>query len=569
MGIVRQYFDRQIGREVAIKRLHPGGDAGRFEREARLQAQLEHPAIVPVHDLGVDDDGRLWFSMKRIRGLTLERILDGLARNDPSIVARYSRTRLLNALCTACLAVDFAHQHGVLHRDLKPGNIMMGDFGEVHVLDWGIARVSSGGDPSGPDPDAGSDVRATAVGSVVGTPGYMSPEQARADVDRLDARADVYALGAILFEILTLRPLHRGSTPADLLAETLAGRAVRPSAGAPERDIPPELDEVCVRATSDLAVRTASARELCDAIEKYLDGDRDVEHRRALALEQTSAAKGLYDRCLARGPDGLRARADVMRHLTRAVALDPAAKDAPALMARLLMEPPAEAPEEVEREMGEIAHGERLLGVRMSLLSNALWMALVPLVLWMGLRDVRPGVVSAVAFVLVTAVAVWQLRRRKVTAESGIVQLALTALLVASQCTLLGSLVLVPTLALAIGVFFALLGGASNRPQRLAIILGASFAMLGPALLEWADVLPDPYRIEASHIEIRAQVAWFSPVATRVFMVVTHVLAVAIPMVLVLRAREMMTRAQRRLLTHAWHLRQLVPDLEAARRPAS
>jgi hypothetical protein len=245
------------------------------------------------------------------------------------------------------------------------------------------------------------------------------------------------------------------------------------------------------------------------------------------------------------------------------MALDPDARDAPALMARLLMEPPADAPEAVERELADIAHAERLLGVRMSLVSNVIWLGFVPLILWMGLRNGWLTVASAVPFVLVSAFALWHLRRKKVTPKSGLVQLVLTITLVASQFSMFGSLVLVPLVALAIGAFFALLGGPANRVQRVAIIVGASLTVLVPALLEWAGVLPDAYRIEASHIEIRAQQVWFSPVPTRVFMIVANVLAIAIPMVLVLRARETMTVAQRRLLTHAWHLRQLVPDLGA------
>jgi serine/threonine-protein kinase len=540
--------------------MNAGFDPARFAREARLQGQLEHPAIVPVYDIGVDDAGSLWFTMKRVRGLTLEQVLEGLERREPTIVARYSRSRLLHALCTVCLAVDFAHKRGVLHRDIKPGNIMLGDFGEVHLLDWGVACLfgSKEVDLVGlPPPDIGE----TAVGSVVGTAGYMSPEQARGEVDRLDARTDVYALGAVLFEILTLSQLAPRSNPIKMLAETIEGIEARPSVRCPERDVPPELEDLCVRATStDRDHRIASARELSDAIERFLDGDRDVERRRALAEEQIDAGRRAVERALKPGAAGLEARADAMRALTRAIALDPARSDAAALMARLLMEPPVDTPVGVEKELAAIVQSERLQGVRWSLLSNALWIAVAPFFLWMGIRDATFLVPSAALFGAVTAIAVWHLRRKHVTGVSGLVQLVLTALLVMTQRALFGSSMIVPTLTLAIGVFFALLGGAENRRHRVGVVAGASLTVVIPAILEWVGVLPDAYSIARTHFDVAPQLVWFEPVPTRLFLIVSSVLAIAIPLILIIRSRATMSAAERRLLLHAWHLRQLVPE---------
>src|SRR5262249_17778837 len=113
----------------------------RFLHEARVQGQLEHPSIVPVYDLDLDEQGRPFFTMKRVRGLTLERVLERLREDDPDVVKRFSNRKLLTALAQVCLRIDYAHARGVLHRDLKPGNIMLGDFGEVYVLDWGLAKV--------------------------------------------------------------------------------------------------------------------------------------------------------------------------------------------------------------------------------------------------------------------------------------------------------------------------------------------------------------------------------------------------------------------------------------------
>ncbi len=144
MGEVRLARDARIGREVAVKTMRREIGArgeSRFLREARVQGQLEHPAIVPVYDLGVTRDGETYFTMKRVRGRSLDSILEALAAGELDTVAEFTRRRLLTAFSQVCLAVEFAHARGVLHRDLKPANIMIGDFGEVYVLDWGLAKV--------------------------------------------------------------------------------------------------------------------------------------------------------------------------------------------------------------------------------------------------------------------------------------------------------------------------------------------------------------------------------------------------------------------------------------------
>src|SRR5262245_9400055 len=199
MGEVRLCLDRTIGREVALKVIRqPTGGIDRdlvqrFLREARVQGQLEHPSIVPVHELGTARDGALYFTMKRVRGSTLAEVIEVMRAGLP-MAAAFTRRRLLSAFSTVCLAVDFAHSRGVLHRDLKPGNLMLGDFGEVYVLDWGLAKVRGAedvpatdgdGDGDGDDGTAGRLDSAllggakTAHGDVMGTPGYMAPEQLR------------------------------------------------------------------------------------------------------------------------------------------------------------------------------------------------------------------------------------------------------------------------------------------------------------------------------------------------------------------------------------------------------
>ena len=254
-GEVHLCRDRAIGRDVARKTmLVPKGASAshrHFLREARVQAQLEHPSIVPVYDLGAAPDGRPFFTMRRVRGQTLEQVLLGLARDEPPARAGWSRRRLLEAFARVCLAVDYAHRRGVLHRDLKPTNIMLGDFGEVYVLDWGVAMLVA--DPTTVEPVIvpGEDPRSQAA--LVGTPGYMSPEQILGESQ--DARADVYALGAILFEILTLRGLREGGT-----LESIAVSSAEPlPAFGP--DVPPEPGALCAHALAfDRGARAARAR---------------------------------------------------------------------------------------------------------------------------------------------------------------------------------------------------------------------------------------------------------------------------------------------------------------------
>ena len=214
MGVVYRAHDRELQRDVALKVLRAGADARglarRLHREARVLASLEHPGMVPVHDVGVLADGLGFYVMKLVRG----RRLDQWAAGAPALSER------LRAFERICETVAFAHAHGVVHRDLKPGNVMLGAFGEVLVMDWGVAKVLS--DAGAASASTAVDAGATAAGTVLGTPGYMAPEQAAGDVRAIDARTDVYALGGLLHFLLagsppTAGPLPRG-TPRPLAA---------------------------------------------------------------------------------------------------------------------------------------------------------------------------------------------------------------------------------------------------------------------------------------------------------------------------------------------------------------
>ncbi|HYM61531.1 MAG TPA: serine/threonine-protein kinase [Thermoanaerobaculia bacterium] len=225
MGVVYEAEDLPLDRRVAVKvlaaELVAPGDAERIEREARIIARLEHPGIVPVHDVGTLADGRVFYAMKLGRGTRLDRW----------IAAEPHRTERLRVFLRICEAVAFAHANGVVHRDLKPENIMAGEFGAVLVMDWGLAKPSDASEPRG---------------TIAGTPGFMAPEQSQGDSEAVDASTDVYALGAIL----------------DLI--------IRVGEGA----VPSRLAAIARKARSELkSDRYAGVPELIDDVTRFLDGE--------------------------------------------------------------------------------------------------------------------------------------------------------------------------------------------------------------------------------------------------------------------------------------------------------
>ncbi len=384
MGEVFSARDDRIGRAVAIKRLRidqAGDDTrARFVREALIQGRLEHPAVVPVYELCETDEGQAFFVMKQVSGTVLSDVIPKLAYGDPEVIKRYSRQQLLRAFVEVCLATEFAHARGVIHRDLKPANIALGDYGEVYVLDWGIARFGDDGARSSFSDIDTARGDETLAGSILGTPGYISPEQIRGDAD-IDARADLYALGCILFEILALQPLHpRGQAG---IASALAGIDARPSVRAPDRDVPPELDEVCVAATAlEREHRPPSARALGDAVQRFLDGNHDLVLRQQLAATELRSAH----LALSIG-DGSEQRRDALRAATRALALDPSNREPADLVARLMLEPPRAIPDEVTARLERIDLDSMRNDARFGTVAAAAYLAFFGVLYWVGFRD--------------------------------------------------------------------------------------------------------------------------------------------------------------------------------------
>jgi serine/threonine protein kinase len=290
MGRVLVARDGQLGREVALKELLPdarrtaGAEvshplAARFTREARITAQLQHPAITPVYELGRRDDGTLYYTMKLVRGRTLSQAIAEAGGLD-------ARLRLLPHFVDLCQAIAYAHSRGVLHRDIKPSNVIVGEYGETAVVDWGLAKVRGQGptadeavtaDPS----PLGEEGGMTAHGHVLGTPAYMPPEQALGLMGELDERSDIYALGAVLYEILAGRSPYAGRSGAGVVSSVIAGPPPPPR--AVDRDVPEEYARICSRAMArSPADRPASALALAREIEDVKLRPRKRSVRRIL-----------------------------------------------------------------------------------------------------------------------------------------------------------------------------------------------------------------------------------------------------------------------------------------------
>jgi serine/threonine protein kinase len=286
LGVVSLAKDEQIKREVALKQILPQHVDNavlkrRFLYEAQITGQLEHPSIVPVYTLGADDAANPFYVMRFVKGRTLDEIIREHHASPNPIVFR----ELLRRFIAVCQAVAYAHSRGVIHRDLKPANVMLGDYGETLVLDWGLAKdIKQGGADPGlwgaptPPPPAGGKSATphsemTMVGQVIGTPAYMAPEQAEGKTELHGPVTDIYALGGILYKILT------GQSPQAPTASTTGADGYRkmvfvpsPPPAAVNPATPADLDRICQRGMAvDPAARYPRALEMAQDIQRWLD----------------------------------------------------------------------------------------------------------------------------------------------------------------------------------------------------------------------------------------------------------------------------------------------------------
>jgi serine/threonine-protein kinase len=461
--------------------------------------------------------------------------------------------------------MDFAHSRGVLHRDLKPGNVMLGDYGEVHVLDWGLAKIVSR--KEGPhldlaeEPEREGDSRdssatPTLAGSVLGTPGYMSPEQARGETDGLDGRTDVYSLGAILFEMLFREPLHPGPGTPARIASTLAGPEMRRAHRAHGAEVPPELEVLCEKACAlDPDYRIPSARALADAVERFLDGERDEERRKALAIEHVEKAKTLAARADRGETD---AHTEALRELGRALVLDPSHGPALTALESLLTRVPDPPPPEAAREIEVAETSQRRAMLRTTTMRHAFWALVAPLMYFtLPLRDgtLGVGILAVVLSLFALTLYVW--RAQPASRLWWHVLVGATALTIGILTTLFGPFVFVPSLAATYTIFYAPQTTVRERNflhgvLALAVLLPALLAELG-VVPRVADFLPDGSMV------VRSPLFAFEPRGTLALLLASNLLLVVVPGTLGGRFFERLRHLEARAIVQSFSLRQLLP----------
>jgi eukaryotic-like serine/threonine-protein kinase len=503
MGVVYRCHDGRLGRDVAVKVARdPDHDRARFVREARLHSKLQHPAIVPVYDLDTAQDGRDFLVMREVEGRTLRKVLKGIAAGED---VGFGRHALLTAFARVCMAVDYCHRRGVLHRDLKPENVMLGDFGEVYVLDWGIAME-----------------RGDTTARTGGTKGYAAPEQL-AGIN--GERGDVYSLGVILAEIL-------GAHGDD--------------------DAPPELLALARRAAdTDPAARPESPRVLAAAIDRFLEGEHDLALRKKLADAAADAAMR------ATSTSDLGAQREAMRLAGRALALDPDHRGAAIVLHRVLTAPVSATPTDVADK------ARRNLGAAIrSAAAAAGWgmvavFGLMPLELVMGVN--APG--WFLARVVLTGLAVvacfglargwWRPSPAAVTAAVliSLAQIASTSLVV-------GPFILIPSVAVLLSAALALLAG---RRWLGATTLVALAMIVVPLVAELTGVVPRSFEFTSAGILVRPRLLQLPATPTLIYLLLKELFVMLVVGAMMSRFQAVLADAKEELAMRAWQLEQLLP----------
>jgi serine/threonine-protein kinase len=309
MGRILRARDVEIGREVAIKALIRGANAApnemrRFWMEVQATGQLEHPAIIPIHDIGRLPSGELFYVMKLLSGRTLADVILALKEGDAATRNEFSRARLLTIFQQIAYAVAFAHARGVIHRDIKPANIMIGRYGEATLLDWGLAKLLRADRPDGDSDPSEPQVNfhawlsgtGTQAGMITGTPQYMSPEATLGTPDVVGEKSDVYGLGAVLYEILTYEQAHPDLGFVSTIMRVREARFASPRQRAPDKNISPELEELCLAAMAHDPTRRPTAKDLADDIGRILEGTREKERRQREARARVAEGEQATER---------------------------------------------------------------------------------------------------------------------------------------------------------------------------------------------------------------------------------------------------------------------------------
>ncbi|MEJ7604661.1 MAG: serine/threonine-protein kinase, partial [Kofleriaceae bacterium] len=452
---------------------------------------------------------------------------------------------LLRTFIDVCRAVEFAHARSVVHRDLKPSNIMLGDYGEVYILDWGVARVV--GDQQ-PDVTTAQDLEAlddsTQSGALLGTPGYMAPEQIRNHASQ--PTVDIYALGSILFEILTHESLH--GTGQAAIARTLSTPQDTPSRRRPE-GVPPELDALCEAMLAEDPIARPTAHQVAERVQSYVDGDRDIERRKLLAAQQLAAARD----SLNRSAPG--ARANAMRAAGRALALDPESAEAADLVGSLLLESPKSMPQELaltleaQERMFNRDRSRKAIYAYLSIFLVTPVLAFLEIKSW--------GALLAFYGVVVVSITV-TMQSARTGLPSVPAVLASNLMLAILFTRIAGPFILTPLLICCVLAAITSIPWINERTW--VVVLWTLAATTLPLVFEWTGLLPRTLTSNELGLVIRsdmfaADVGMLGEltlvVASFVFTLVVGLFALGIS-----RRRRL---AQRQLYIHAWHLGQLIP----------
>lgn len=579
MGRIRRFHDRFLRRDVVAKALRPdlqedGLARLRLLREARIQAGLQHPCIVPVYDIGNVSRSDAFFLMALISGMTLQEIIAGLRAGSIPIVRRFTRRRLLESFCRVCLAVEYAHEHGIVHRDLKPENIMMGEYGEVYILDWGVAKQRDDGtggfsseresalaalpsvEHDEPD-DEDSDIK-TEAGTALGTLEYMAPEQYLAS-SRLDERSDIYALGAILYEILSLQWFREAPTREEL-ARLVRRESLAPLPRSPVDGVSAELDAIWRRATATRpAERYQTARALHDAIINHLDEEREKQRVRDVAMEHARAAALEIGDDDASPEEAEARRARALRRLGQALAVDPSLSEALQALVTDLLKHPAGASAEVREEMLRTEHETAVRSFGMSAIIYGVWLAF--LILGYAVMGVlhRPLMLATCAVIaLLIVYNIWLWRREHYDRRHMLAVALLSFSAVGLTSAFLGPFVLLPSLATTTFAAFAVTMRSDTRARM--IIMGMSLAaVVIPLSLELAGLVPRSYLYEGGKIIVVPQLVALPSSVSPFILGAIAVLTILLSNFHLWQIVNHLSGSERSALTQVHRLRQLLP----------